>query len=65
MEVDKVADTTKCIEPKTKCIGPKLFDAKCTRLACLLKLCESIKSFENQDQKLVLLNILMMNFVCE
>ena len=61
MEVDKVADTTKCIEPKTKCIGPKLFDAKCTRL----KLCESIKSFENQDQKLVLLNILMMNFVCE
>ena len=20
----------------TKCIGPKLFDAKCTRLACLL-----------------------------
>ena len=25
---------------KTKCIGPKLFDAKCTRLACL-------QSFEN------------------
>ena len=21
---------------KTKCIGPKLFDAKCTRLVCLL-----------------------------
>ena len=25
---------------KTKCIGPKLFYAKCIRLACLLKLCE-------------------------
>ena len=23
---------------KTQCIGPKLFDAKCTRLACLLNL---------------------------
>ena len=31
MEVDKVADMT-C----TKCIGPMMFDAKCTRLACLL-----------------------------
>ena len=46
MEVDKVFDkvadifTTKCIKlecSKTKCIGPKLFDAKCTRLACLLR----------------------------
>ena len=40
MEVDKVSDmaadkqSLKC--SKTKCIGPKLFDAKCTRLVCLL-----------------------------
>ena len=32
MEVDKKA----AMKKKTKCIGPKLFDAKCTRLACLL-----------------------------
>ena len=25
-----------CTKTKTKCIGPKLFDAKCTQLACLL-----------------------------
>ena len=25
-----------CAKTKTKCIGPNLFDAKCTRLACLL-----------------------------
>ena len=35
MEVDKVADKKlKC--SKTKCIGLKLFDAKCTRLTCHL-----------------------------
>ena len=57
MEVDMVADMvankvadmvadmfkTKCIKPETKCIGPKLFGAKCTRLACFLfKFCEFI-----------------------
>ena len=42
MEVDKVAnmvaDKKEEVDvcTKTKCIGPKLFDAKCTRLACLL-----------------------------
>ena len=41
IQIGKVADmfNIKCIKPecsKTKCIGPKLFDAKCTRLACLL-----------------------------
>ena len=25
-----------CRKTKTKCIGPKLFDAKCTRVVCLL-----------------------------
>ena len=40
IEVDKVSDVAadkqslKC--SKTKCIGPKLFDAKCTRFVCLL-----------------------------
>ena len=32
MELDTVADMF-----KTKCIGSKLFDAKCTGFACLLK----------------------------
>ena len=46
MEVDKVADKVADMGAdkknevdvctKTKCIGPKLFDAKCTRLACFL-----------------------------
>ena len=37
MEVHIVADKKKVdVCTKTKCIGPKLFDAKCTRLACLL-----------------------------
>ena len=31
---DKEVDV--CTKTKTKCIGPKLFDAKCTQLACLL-----------------------------
>ncbi len=32
MEIDKVTDKVADMVPK--CIGPKLFDAKCTRLAC-------------------------------
>ena len=46
MELDMVADMatdmfkTKCIHSlkcsKMKCVGSKLFDAKCTRLACFL-----------------------------
>ena len=52
MQIGKVADmfNIKCIKPecsKTKCIGPKLFDAKCTRLSCLCELifCTSSRKF--------------------
>ena len=38
MAADMATDMfkTKCIKPETKCIEPKLFGAKCTRLACIL-----------------------------
>ena len=29
-----------CMKTKTNCIGPKLIDAKCTRLACFVSLFE-------------------------
>ena len=56
MEVEKVADMvadilkTKYIKPemfKKKCIGQKLFDAKCTRLACLLSFASLISSLSS------------------
>ena len=51
IEVDKVADMVAdkknevdvCTKTETKCIGPKLFDAKCTRFACLLSFVNLLK----------------------
>ena len=44
-----------CTKMKTKCIGPKLFDAKCTRLACLLSFASLLSvslSLPSPDEKL-------------
>ena len=51
--VISVNEVDVCTKTKTKCIEPKLFDAKCARLACLLSFASLFSSFKiNQIGKI-------------
>ena len=67
MQVDMVADMaadkkTKnevdvCTKTKTKWIGPKLFDAKSTRLVCLLSFREFIYQYSDFHQNITQMSL--------